>query len=133
MLEIRVGDKGEIHLAGRFDASQAVKAETFMAALTESRVIDLGNLEYISSLGLGVLLATQKRLMASGHALKLVNENAPYALGFSTVGAGLGLLVAALALLAALTGFCTGCEAYKLACLLRRRPFVSCPIPGARA
>lgn len=73
MLEIRVGDKGEIVLAGRFDASQAVKAETFMAALTESRNVDLGGLEYISSLGLGVLLATQKRLMASGHALRLVN------------------------------------------------------------
>jgi len=73
MLDIKVGDKGEIILAGRFDASQAVKAETFMAALTESRVVDLGGLEYISSLGLGVLLATQKRLMASGHALKLVN------------------------------------------------------------
>jgi len=73
MLDIRVGDKGEIVLSGRFDASQAVKAETFMAALTESRVVDLGGLEYISSLGLGVLLATQKRLMGSGHALKLVN------------------------------------------------------------
>ena len=55
-----------------------------------------------------------------------------YALGASVVGVALGLLVAALALLAASTGFCTGCEAYKLACLLRGRPFVSCPIPGAR-
>ena len=73
MLEISVGEKGEIVLAGRFDASQAVLAETFMAALTESRVVDLGNLQYISSLGLGVLLATQKRLKASGHALRLVN------------------------------------------------------------
>jgi anti-sigma B factor antagonist len=73
MLEIRIGEKGEIVLAGRFDASQAVKAETFMAALTESRVVDLGELQYISSLGLGVLLATQKRLMGSGHAIKLVN------------------------------------------------------------
>lgn len=73
MLEIRVGDKGVIIMAGRFDASQAVKAETFMAALTESRSVDLGGLEYISSLGLGVLLATQKRLMASGHALRLIN------------------------------------------------------------
>ena len=34
-----------------------------------------------------------------------------------------------LTLLAAVTGFCTGCEAYKLGCLLRGRPFVSCPIP----
>ena len=56
-----------------------------------------------------------------------------YALGAPVVGIVLGLLVAALALLAAITGFCTGCEAYKLACLLRGRPFVSCPIPGARS
>src|SRR3954470_8462145 len=34
-----------------------------------------------------------------------------YALGWVTAGTGLGLLVAALALLAAVTGFCTGCEA----------------------
>jgi len=54
------------------------------------------------------------------------------ALEWTTAGEALGLLVAGLALLAAITGFCTGCEAYKLACLLRGRPFVSCPIPGAR-
>jgi hypothetical protein len=52
-----------------------------------------------------------------------------YASGAHGIGAALGLLVAALALLAAVTGFCTGCEAYKLGCLLRGRPFVSCPIP----
>jgi len=51
------------------------------------------------------------------------------AAGLTGVGVGLGILVAALALLAAVTGFCTGCEAYKLACLLRGRPFVSCPLP----
>ena len=56
-----------------------------------------------------------------------------YALGAPVVGIALGLLVAALALLAATTGFCTGCEAYKLACLLRGRPFISCPIPGVRS
>jgi hypothetical protein len=52
-----------------------------------------------------------------------------YAAGWGIAGAVLGLLVAALALLAAVTGFCTGCEAYKLGCLLRGRPFVSCPLP----
>jgi hypothetical protein len=52
-----------------------------------------------------------------------------YATGLSGLGIGLGLLVAALALLAAVTGLCTGCEAYKLSCLLRGRPFVSCPLP----
>jgi hypothetical protein len=53
-----------------------------------------------------------------------------YAAGWTVAGIALGALVAALALLAAVTGFCTGCEAYKLGCLLRGRPFISCPIPG---
>ena len=56
-----------------------------------------------------------------------------YAVGADAAGAVLGSIVAALALLAAVTGFCTGCEAYKLGCRLTGRPFVSCPIPGARA
>jgi hypothetical protein len=55
-----------------------------------------------------------------------------YALGSTAIGTGLALLVAALALVAAVTGFCTGCEAYKLGCRLTGRPFVSCPIPGRR-
>jgi fatty acid desaturase len=54
---------------------------------------------------------------------------ASWALGLATVGAVLGGLVAALALLAAATGFCTGCEAYKLGSVLVGRPFVSCPLP----
>ncbi len=40
-------------------------------------------------------------------------------LGAETLGVVLGLLVAALALLAATTGFCTGCEIYKLNARLR--------------
>jgi hypothetical protein len=51
-----------------------------------------------------------------------------YAAGWA-LGAGLGILVAALALVAAVTGFCTGCEAYKLGRRLTGKPFVSCPIP----
>jgi hypothetical protein len=52
-----------------------------------------------------------------------------YAAGWAALGAGLGILVAALALVAAVTGFCTGCEAYKLGRRLSGKPFVSCPIP----
>ncbi|MFN2468982.1 MAG: DUF4395 family protein [Gaiellaceae bacterium] len=52
-----------------------------------------------------------------------------YALGAGAIGAVLGGVVAALALLAAVTGLCAGCEAYKLGCLATGRPFVSCPLP----
>src|SRR3954453_5418863 len=42
-----------------------------------------------------------------------------YLLGFATAGAVLGLLVAALALLAAVTGLCAGCEIYRVGARLR--------------
>jgi len=59
----------------------------------------------------------------------LAAASACYGLGADVPGAVLASLVAALALLAAVTGFCTGCEAFKLGCRLTGRPFVSCPIP----
>jgi hypothetical protein len=52
-----------------------------------------------------------------------------YVAGLETVGAALGVIVAALALLAAATGFCAGCEAYKLGYVLTGRRFVACPLP----
>src|SRR6202165_6043302 len=42
-----------------------------------------------------------------------------YLVGLSALGLGLGLIVAALALLAATTGLCVGCEIYRLAARLR--------------
>jgi hypothetical protein len=52
-----------------------------------------------------------------------------YAFGAPTLGTVLGGLVSALALVAAATGFCTGCEGYKLGLLLTGRRFVACPLP----
>ena len=75
MLEIRFGENGEILLSGRFDASQEQKAQAFLADVRESKIVNLKDLEYISSAGLGTLLDVQKRLRASGGGLKLVNAN----------------------------------------------------------
>ena len=52
-----------------------------------------------------------------------------FAIGANGVGVALGGLVAGLALLAAATGLCAGCEAYKLGYRLTGRTFVSCPLP----
>jgi len=62
-------------------------------------------------------------------AVFLAAASVAYAAGLETLGASLGGLVAGLAVLAAATGFCTGCEAYKLGSLLLGRPFVACPLP----
>jgi hypothetical protein len=63
----------------------------------------------------------------------LAGASLAYGLGATIAGAALAVIVAALALLAATTGFCTGCEAYKLSCRLRGRPFVSRPLPPTPA
>ena len=59
----------------------------------------------------------------------LTGATLAYLAGLETLGAVLGLLVAALALLAATTGFCAGCTAYKIGYRLTGRTFVSCPLP----
>ena len=76
MLEIGFDSNGDIKLAGRFDASQAQTATHFLDAVHQPSVVDLQGLEYISSAGLGVLLATQKRLVdGGGSGLRLVRLN----------------------------------------------------------
>ena len=76
MLEIKFGEDGELVLVGRFDASQSDKASEVFDGLTGPTVVDLSRLEYISSLGLGVLLRAQKRLkQEAGAGLKLVRVN----------------------------------------------------------
>jgi hypothetical protein len=62
-------------------------------------------------------------------AVVLGGASLAYVLGVTTLGAALGGMVVVLALLAAATGLCAGCEAYKLGCWLRGEPFVSCPLP----
>ena len=52
-----------------------------------------------------------------------------YAAGPHPLGVALGGVVAGLALLAAATGFCAGCEAFKLGYFLTGREFVACPLP----
>jgi anti-sigma B factor antagonist len=72
MFDIRWGEGGRVVLSGRFDASQAEKAEAFLSGVTGSVDLDFHDLQYISSLGLGILLRTQKRLSADGGTLRLV-------------------------------------------------------------
>jgi len=75
MFETRRSDEGTIEFIGRLDASQAEKARGVLAAVLETCTIDMGGLEYISSMGLSVLLETQKRLSEGGHGLRLVRLN----------------------------------------------------------
>jgi anti-sigma B factor antagonist len=73
MFDISVTEVGEVLLSGRFDAAQVDKARTVLDRIDVTTSVDFKDLVYISSAGLGVLMATQKRLIDKGHRLKLKN------------------------------------------------------------
>jgi anti-anti-sigma factor len=75
MFSIDITPNNEILLSGRLDASQTEKAKEVLDKVADSAVVNFKNLDYISSAGLGVLFAAQKRLRNSGKGLKLTNMN----------------------------------------------------------
>jgi hypothetical protein len=112
----------------------ALAAAQLIAGLTLGRRFCLACLAYFELIqprfGEGQLEdARPPRFANLVGAVFLSAASVAYATGFHVFGAILGGLVAVLALLAATSGFCTGCEAYKLGSLLLGRPFVSCPLP----
>ena len=62
-------------MIGRLDAAQCEAALRLLDGVAAADVIDLRGLDYISSAGLGVLLKTQKRAVAGGKGLRLINAN----------------------------------------------------------
>ena len=71
MLAIEQGAPGVVLISGRLDAAQSSTAQDFLDKVQGAATLDCTKLQYISSAGLGVLLKTQKRLMASGGKLRL--------------------------------------------------------------
>ena len=75
MLAIDFGATGAVVITGRLDAAQAGVAQSFLDTTNGQVTLDCSGLEYISSAGLGVLLKTQKRLLASSGKLRLTGVN----------------------------------------------------------
>ncbi len=73
MFDIRLNESGEVVLSGRFDGAQVDKAKAVFDQVSATTSVDFKDLNYISSAGLGILMATQKRLKENGHKLKLRN------------------------------------------------------------
>jgi len=71
MLTIEGGDGTPVAISGRLDATQAAAAQSYLDRLAGVVTLDCAGLEYLSSAGLGVLLKTHKRLLASGGRLRL--------------------------------------------------------------
>ena len=75
MLAIDFDGEGVVLLAGRLDAAQSPAAQSFLDKVQGTVTLDCSRLEYISSAGLGVLLKTHKRLLASNGKLRLAGVN----------------------------------------------------------
>jgi anti-anti-sigma factor len=75
MFSVSLMEDGEVVLAGRFDASQVEAASAVFDRLATTTRVNFGQLDYISSAGLGILLKTQKRLQMNGHNLVLIGMN----------------------------------------------------------
>jgi anti-sigma B factor antagonist len=71
VLAIDFGPEGSVVVVGRLDAAQSPVAQAFLDRVEGTVTLDCSRLVYISSAGLGVLLKTQKRLLASGGKLRL--------------------------------------------------------------
>ena len=75
MLAIDFGAEGVVVITGRLDAAQCPAAQSFLDKVQGTVTMDCSRLEYISSAGLGVLLKTQKRLLAGSGRLRLSGIN----------------------------------------------------------
>ena len=75
MLTIDGKGPGVVALAGRLDAAESPRAQAALDAVHGIVNLDCTGLEYISSAGLGVLLKTQKRLLAGNGKLRLTGVN----------------------------------------------------------
>ncbi|CAG1006117.1 Putative anti-sigma factor antagonist BtrV [Burkholderiales bacterium] len=71
MLTMEFGPDGSVVLNGRLDAAQSPAAQSFLDKVDGVVTLDCRGLEYISSAGLGVLLRTHKRLLASTGKVRL--------------------------------------------------------------
>jgi anti-anti-sigma factor len=71
MFAITIDDDGSLQLSGRLDAASVNTARDQLEQVQTSTRLDFSNLDYIASVGLGVLIAAQRRLMESGQGLTL--------------------------------------------------------------
>ncbi len=75
MFDIWRSEDGSIALVGRLDAASAPVARQFLAGVDASARLDFSRLDYIASVGLGILAAAQRRLLDRGEGLVLTGMN----------------------------------------------------------
>ena len=75
MFEVSIDGNETIRLIGRLTAAEVDTATAVFNGIGQSCTVDCSELSYISSAGLGLLFAAQRRLVDAGKGLRLVNMN----------------------------------------------------------
>ncbi len=75
MFDITRDSDGTLVLAGRLDAAAADRAREALRNVDGTCLLDCTGLDYIASAGLGLLAATQRRLLDQGGELVLAGLN----------------------------------------------------------
>ena len=64
-----------LELAGKFDASRTRETEAVLNNISSTVTVDMSDLKYICSAGIGILVKNLTRLKGEGHNLYLSNLN----------------------------------------------------------
>ena len=62
-------------LIGNFDASKAEDAKEVLGKINNTVTVDMSKLDFICSVGIGVLVMTYRRLKENGQDIFLINLN----------------------------------------------------------
>lgn len=77
MFGIKIQEEAQtLYVSGQFDHSRVVEAKEHFDKIQNSITIDMSELEFICSAGIGMLVMTFSRLKALGKEMHLTNLNA---------------------------------------------------------
>lgn len=76
MFQIEYNESSKIlTIGGNFDTSKAEEAKEVLRNINNSITVDMSNLDFICSSGIGILVMTYRRLKEIGENIYLVNLN----------------------------------------------------------
>ena len=68
-------DTQVLSLGGNFDASRADEVKSLLEHIDSSITVDMSNLDFICSAGIGIMIMTYRRLKEKGENIYLKNLN----------------------------------------------------------
>jgi anti-sigma B factor antagonist len=68
-------DSQTVKISGNFDTSKAEEVKSVLENINNSVKVDMSELDFISSSGIGIMVMTYQRLKSKGENIYLINLN----------------------------------------------------------